>query len=181
MTSDFRCCSLLFSTFPISNLSKPRRARFHRDHRSRTPQEERPLTSRLGFSPCGPFFLSRHHAPQSGNQLRGRVLQLLMMMQGQLRENLLALRRQGEQHLPPVVLGALPPHKASGLKPVDQFHRTVMLHVQTVGYLPDPRPQPLRHPFDRQHQLILRPFQPRGVYSLVAEREEVANLVTKLR
>src|ERR1019366_3589047 len=73
--------------------------------------------------------ISRHQPPQRCRQTRRRAPQLIVMMQRQLSQHPFALRRQRQQHLAPVVLRPFPLHVPPTLKPVNQFHRAVMLNV----------------------------------------------------
>src|SRR5580658_665285 len=130
--------------------------------------------------PRSRLFPPRHQPPQRRHQTRRRAAQLLMMMQRQLPQHPLALRRQHQQHFPPVVLRPLSPHVASFFQPVDQLHRAVMLNLHPVRQLPDPRSNSLRHPLDGQHELVLSPLQPGRLHGALAEVQKLPNLVPEL-
>src|SRR5215469_12599338 len=102
------------------------------------------------------------------------------MMEGQFFEHFLALRSERKQDFAAVFFGPLPMDVSPSLKPVDQFHRAVMLEMHAVGDVANPRPQSIRHAFDRKHQLILPSFEPRALNGLLAEMQEFTNLISEL-
>src|ERR1035437_9371256 len=125
--------------------------------------------------------ISRHQPPQRCRQTRRRAPQLIVMMQRQLSQHPFALRRQRQQHLAPVVLRPFPLHVPPTLKPVNQFHRAVMLNVHPIGQFPDPWPHPVRHSLDGQHELVLPHLHARRAHGLLAEAQKLPNLVPELR
>ena len=102
-------------------------------------------------------------------------------MQCQLFQHLLTLGREDQQHFPPVLLSSLPSHVAASFQSINQLHRAVMLHMQPVRQFPNPRPQSLRHSFDRQHQFILPFLEPRRLHGAIAESIKFPNLIPEFR
>jgi hypothetical protein len=103
------------------------------------------------------------------------------MMEGQLTENLLSLRRKRNEHFATVIMATGAVDETSSLQPVYQFHCAVVANLHPIGELADARPDIARHSLDRKQQLVLPPFQARRLYHLLAEVEKAPDLVAELR
>ena len=91
----------------------------------------------------------------------------------------LAFLCQAYLYLPSIALGPVPSHQPGFLQPVDQPHRAVMPQLQPFGQVTDVRIAMMC--LDGQQQLVLRRFQACPARRLVAEVQELADLVSKLR
>jgi hypothetical protein len=88
--------------------------------------------------------------------------------------------RQAHYHLPSILLTGLPRHVSQPLQPVHQFHRTVVLELQTAGQLANSRYNAFRQPLEGQEQLVLLGLHPGRPNLLFAKSQESPDLVTKL-
>ncbi len=104
-----------------------------------------------------------------------------MMMQGELRQNALALRGKRQQYLAAVVLGPLAAYIPSPFQAVDQLDRAVVLNLHAVGQFPNARTYSLGYAFDGQHKLILPALQTGCVYGGFTEMQVPANLIPEFR
>lgn len=103
------------------------------------------------------------------------------MMPGQLPESAFALRRERQQNLAAVGVSTVAAHVSSGLKAVDEFHRTVVADLHLVGEFSDTRPNSCGHSFDGQQELVLAMFETGVFHGPFAEAEELPNLKAKRR
>src|SRR5258708_3831463 len=73
-----------------------------------------------------------------------------------------------QKHFASVFGGTLPAYKTSRLQAVYQFYRAVVLDLQPLRQLGDPRPDVGGQSFEREQQLVLLRFQPgssRGLFT----------------
>jgi hypothetical protein len=88
--------------------------------------------------------------------------------------------RQAHHHLPSILSARLSRDVSQPLQAVHQFHRTVVLQLQTAGQLANSRYNAFREPLQSQEQLVLLGFHPGRPNLLFAKSQESPDLVTKL-
>ena len=102
------------------------------------------------------------------------------MDDGKLAQQLLAFRRKGDQHLPPILIAMVPQDRAMRFQPVNQFNHAVVAQLQTPGQFADGRLAVFRQAFNGKHQLMLLGFDPGRARLLLAEVQEAPDLKAEL-
>jgi hypothetical protein len=124
----------------------------------------------------------RGHRPLQRNDEEWPPLsQFRTVVNGKLAEDFFTFRREADEHLPAILVRAMPPHATRGGEAVDQFDGTVMPDLQPLGELGDTGTRSPRQAFEGQHQLMLLRLEAGLASRLLAEVQEAPQLVTDLR
>jgi len=102
------------------------------------------------------------------------------MVRRQFPQNSRPLRRQSQQHFPPVPILAFSTHIPSRSQPVQEFHRAVMLNLQPFRHFAHIRTYARRHSLNRQKHLMLSWFQPQRARRGLARMQVSADLMANL-
>ncbi len=103
-----------------------------------------------------------------------------MVVQGKFRQDSLSLTGKRQENFAAIVVGSFAADALVGLEAVNQLDRAVMLQLHPVGEFSDSWPDAVGNPLNCQHQLVLLLFDARLAYRLLAEVQELANLVAEL-
>jgi len=82
-------------------------------------------------------------------------------------------------YLTPILFARAPDDVPAPFQAIDQFHRAVMLELETAGELADRSPGPRRKSPDGEQKLMLLGFQAVSPDLLLAEVEETPDLTAK--
>jgi len=94
-------------------------------------------------------------------------------------ENVLAVRSQTDDHLPPISMARRANHQIAKNEAIHQANSALMLKKQPLGERSDGAGLAYGHRFDSQHRLVLPGLNPFFKRDALAEVEEAADLVPK--
>lgn len=110
-----------------------------------------------------------------------RLVQFQAVGHGEFANDSLRFSSETQNNLAAICLAAHASNKAVSFQPVAQFHRTVMLDLQTLREHSHCRLQISRESLNGQQRLMLVGFNACGARRLLAIGEIPANFVTKIR
>jgi len=127
------------------------------------------------------FISRRDHAMKNLDQSRPDRLELVQVMQREFSQHVFAALSEPDEDLPPVGPAAVTPDEPSVRQPIDEFHRAVVLKLQTLCEHADDGSFAWRKSFQREQQLVLLGLEPGRPRSVLAEVEISTDLITKFR
>jgi hypothetical protein len=122
-----------------------------------------------------------HRPLQRRNQSRSLQAKFFSMFERKPAQHFFSLARQRNPDFTPVLRRAVPPHIPACLESVCQLNRAVMLNLQLLRQLPDPRPHIRWQPFQCQHQLMLVRLNSGRARRPLTEMNKTAYLVPQFR
>jgi len=103
------------------------------------------------------------------------------MVQRKLAQDALTTRRKPYVDLAPVTVTSTALYQVSFFEATDEFHRAVVLDLQTLGKVNNPAAASAIGCLQGQQKLVLLRLDPRGASGLLAEVRKAADLITELR
>jgi hypothetical protein len=95
----------------------------------------------------------------------------------QFPQNSRRLRRQNQQHFPPVSILALSPHIPGSSQAVQQLHPAVVFNLQPLRQLAHIRTHPGRHSLNGQKHLVLPRLETNGARRYLPGMQVAADLM----